>query len=35
VADDRRHVVLAVAFKTNAAQHDHFIVTFDFLKGLF
>ncbi len=34
MADDRRHVMLAVAFETNAAQHDHFVITFDFLEGL-
>src|SRR5450759_832508 len=34
LADYRRHVVLAVALESNAAQHNHFIITFDFFEGL-
>jgi hypothetical protein len=33
-ADDRRHVVLAMAFEANAAQDDHLVIAFDLLKGL-
>src|SRR3954464_1525886 len=33
-ADDRCHVVLAMAFEANAAQDDHLVVAFDLLKGL-
>ncbi len=33
-ADDRRHVVLAMAFETDAAQHDHLVVALDLLEGL-
>ena len=34
-ADDRRHVVLAMAFEANIPQYDHFVVAFDLLKSLF
>jgi hypothetical protein len=33
-SQDRCHVMLAVAFKWNAAQHDHFVIAFDLIKGL-
>src|SRR4051794_24790668 len=33
--DDRRHVMLAMAFEADVPQHDHFIVAFGFLKSLF
>jgi hypothetical protein len=33
--DDGRHVILAVALKANATQHNHFVIAFDFLKSLF
>jgi hypothetical protein len=32
-ADDRRHVMLAVALELDVAQHDHLVVAFDFLEG--
>ena len=32
-ADDRRHVVLAMAFELDVAQHDHLVVAVDFLEG--
>src|SRR5690606_15558473 len=32
-ADDRRHVVLAVAFELDVAQHDHLVVAGDLLEG--
>src|SRR5215471_2027068 len=32
LANDRRHVVLTMALKRNAAQRDHFVVAFDFLE---
>jgi hypothetical protein len=28
-------VVLAMAFEANVPQHDHFVVAFDLLEGLF
>src|SRR5262245_22656347 len=34
LADNGRNVMLAVAFESDAAQHDHFVVTFDFLESL-
>src|SRR5512135_807588 len=34
LTDDGRHVVLAMAFKANATQYNHFVITFDFLEGL-
>ncbi len=33
-ADDRRHVMFAVALETDAAQHDHLVIAFDLLEGL-
>jgi hypothetical protein len=33
LADDRRHVVLAMAFVLDVAQHDHLVVAGDFLEG--
>src|SRR5712671_4393189 len=33
LADDGRHVVLAMTLEANAAQHDHLVVAFDLLKG--
>jgi hypothetical protein len=33
--DDRRNVVLAMAFEANVPKHDHFVVPFDLLEGLF
>ncbi len=33
LADDRRHVVLAMAFVFDVAQHDHLVVAGDFLEG--
>src|SRR3546814_10341611 len=33
LADDRRHVVLAVGFKADVAQQHHLVVAFDFLEG--
>src|SRR5262249_10215220 len=32
-AADRRHVVFAVAFELDVAQHDHLVVAFHFLEG--
>src|SRR5690606_23976599 len=32
-ADDRRHVVFAVAFELDVAQHDHLVVAADLLEG--
>ena len=32
-ADDRRHVVLAVALELDVAQHHHLVVALDFLEG--
>ena len=34
LANDGRHVMLAMALETNATQHDHFVIAFDFLEGL-
>jgi hypothetical protein len=33
LADDRRHVMFAVAFVGNVAQHDHLVVAGHFLEG--
>src|SRR5690606_13998134 len=33
LADDRRHVVLAVALELDVAQHDHLVVSGDLLEG--
>src|ERR1700730_5221570 len=30
--DDGRHVMLTMALEANATQHNHFIITFDFLE---
>src|SRR5258708_39772116 len=32
-SDDRRHVVLAMRLEADVAQHDHVVITFDFLEG--
>ena len=32
-ADDRRHVVFAMALELDVAQHDEFVVALDFLEG--
>ena len=34
LADDRRHVVLAMALEADAAQHDHLVIAFGLLEGL-
>ena len=33
VADDRRHVVLAMALEANIAQHHHLVIALDLLEG--
>src|SRR5690242_6402340 len=33
-ADDRRHVMLTMAFEADVAQYDHFGITLDLLEGL-
>ena len=33
-ADDRRRLVLAMAFESDAAQREHLVVTVDFLESL-
>ena len=35
LADDRRHVMLAMALETNATQYDHLVIAFDLFEGLF
>ena len=34
LTDDRRQVMLAVAREPDAAEHDHFVITFGFFEGL-
>ena len=34
-SQDRCHVMLAKAFEADAAQHNHFVIAFDLVKGLF
>jgi hypothetical protein len=34
LARNRRHVMLAMALEAYATEHDHFVITFNFLEGL-